>query len=283
MVNPHYQNLTVCPKASIIMDSGGFQKSDMINRCTPQAAFKRQRSFEYNKRPDGGLPWRYVTYDCLRGVDEEIVTDAEGGISRIKQRGSEETAEPAVRETIFSAEYYASRRDDVEGGFAYAAQGATVAQYMRCVRALLDLARSDDWLALGGFCIIGRNRKLVPQFLETCAAVAPLLKKKGTPQVHVLGVGFPDALVPSAQIFRSYGIQYSMDTSGMELQAINGREWHRDNIGDRSGRRRGGPYRHRWTKAQKHSGPTDTPPGFYNPCELALTNIERITEWAMDL
>lgn len=283
MLNPHYQTVTVDPNTEVLLDSGAYQKKDMLNRLTPERAFKRQRQFEADRGPIDGRPWRYVTYDCLRGVDEDL-RETETGIERIKVRGSEASAAPAVALTIEAAEYYASRTQDVEGGIAYSAQGATIDQYERCVRVLLDLARPGiDWLALGGFCIIGRNRKLVPQFLETCERVAPLVRARGLSQVHVLGVAFPDALVPSAAIFRKWGIRYSTDTSGFELQAIGGKVWDRRNIGDCSGRRRGSPFRHVYTKAQKFSGPEPTPPGMYNPCELLGLNLERFIEWATPL
>lgn len=284
MVNPHYQGITVAPDAEILCDSGAFQKKDMIARLSPGRAFKRQREFEYRARPEGGRPWRYVTYDCLRGVDEALVESDSGlGIVRIKKRGDEESAREAVRLTIEAAEYYHSRASDLEEGIAYSAQGASVEQYLGCVRALLDLATPRDWLALGGFCIIGRNRKLIPQFLETCEKVAPLVRAKGIEQVHVLGVATPQALAPAAAIFRVAGLRFSTDTSGFELQAINGKEWCPELIGDCSGRRRGGPYWHRYTKAQKHSGPTETPPGMYNPGELVQLNLERFIEWAEPL
>jgi len=283
MVNPHYQSLTLCPRAEILCDSGAFQKKDMVNRLTPEAALKRQLLFQFYKRPVGGRPWRLVTYDCLRGVDEELV-EVDGHVSRIKQRGSEESAQFAVNETVLAATYYAKRCDDIEGGIAYSVQGATVSQYMHCARPLLELARPGrDWFALGGFCIIGRNRKLVPQFLETLDKVAPAVRRRGLTNIHVLGVAFPEALVPAATICRREGLILSTDTAGFELQAINGKVWDASNIADRSGRRRGGPYRHLYLKHQKHNAMTPTPAGHYNPGELLVTNVERFIEWATPL
>lgn len=283
MVNPHYQSISVCPRAEILVDSGAFQKKDMQNRLTPEQAFKRQRKFEYDRRPPDGRPWRFVSYDCLRGVDEELVQTA-SGVSRIKTRGSATTAAPAVALTIEAAEYYRKRADDVEGGIAYSAQGATVEQYLACVRALLDLARpGKDWLALGGFCIIGMQRSLLPQFLETLLQVAPLVRVAGLEQIHVLGVAFPDALVPAAAICRREGIRFSTDTAGFELQAINGCEWDERNIGDRTGRRRGSPYRHIYGPEQKWNSVSPTPSGHYNPGELLVQNLERVIEWATPL
>lgn len=283
MVNPHYQSISVCPRAEILVDSGAFQKKDMQNRLTPEQAFKRQRKFEYDRRPPDGRPWRLVSYDCLRGVDEELVQTA-SGVSRIKTRGSATTAAPAVALTIEAAEYYRKRADDVEGGIAYSAQGATVEQYLACVRALLDLARPEkDWLALGGFCIIGMQRSLLPQFLETLSQVAPLVRAAGLEQIHVLGVAFPDALVPAAAICRRESIRFSTDTAGFELQAINGCEWDERNIGDRTGRRRGSPYRHTYGPEQKWNSISPTPSGHYNPGELLVQNLERVIEWATPL
>lgn len=281
MVNPHYRSINLDIFTEVLVDSGAYQKKDMLKRLTPERAFKRQREFEFERRPIDGRPWRLMSYDCLRGVDEELRED-EQGITRMKVRGSEETAAPAVALTIEAAEYYAKRAPDVEGGVALSAQGATVPQYLACARTLVELARPGlDWLALGGFCIIGRNRKLIPMFLEICETVAQMCRARGIVQVHVLGVACPEAVIGAAAIFRRSGVRLSTDTSGFELQAINGRVWHAANLDDRSGRRRGGPYKHEFKSSSlKYSGPEPTPPGMYNPCELLELNVERFAAWA---
>lgn len=283
MFNVHYQNVTAHPDAEILVDCGAFQKKDMINRLTPEAAFKRQRQFEFDRRREGGRPWRYMHYDCLRGVDEAIV-DKDGKAERIKRRGNDDEAAPAVALTIEAAEYYAKRAADVEGGIAFSAQGSSLGQYMYCVSALLDLIRpGKDWLALGGFCIIGNHLSLIPQFHRTVEKVAPLAKRKGIEQVHVLGVFKPGALVPAARTFRRYGIKFSTDTSGVEQQSIFGKKWDVENLSDFTGRRRGGAYRKAYEKHHKHNAMTPTPPGHYNPCELLMENLEKAIAWASPL
>jgi len=275
LVNPLYANLLdlgegvpLLPGTRTMCDSAAFQEVAEEDRVTPDFAFDRQMLFEQRLRDEGcGSDFCFEavsTYDWLAGVDEAIVDG-----KRVKRRGTPETGARAVEATIEAAKVYHKRRGEVRGAIAYAAQGVSVAQYVECVRVLLELARPGrDWLALGGFCIIGMQRSLIPQFVETCRRVAPMCAARGIKRVHFLGVTVVDALQHAAPIFAQYGIEVSTDSVAMERTAINGQEWHEDHMTRRRG---ASPLLHRWGKEEKQIE--------YHPAELAVANIRRFTTW----
>lgn len=275
MVSPHYGNLRnlgaglpVLPGTLVVCDSGAFGKGDMLRRLTADEAIDRQLRLQQRMRDEGcGQDFHFeavITYDMLVGVDEAIKNG-----ERVKRRGTEESAAEAVFETVCSAVAYQGRRDEFAGAIAYAAQGATVRQYMQCVRAILPSIRPGrDWLALGGFCIIGMQRSLIPQFLETCRQVAPLAAAHGIHRVHVLGVCVVDALQAAADILSAYGIEFSTDSVSMETNATMGKEWHEDHMLRWPG---ASPFLKRWDREQKQVD--------YHPADLAVENIRRFTAW----
>lgn len=288
MCNPHYPNLLdferpdvppLLPGTRAIEDSGAFQQRDMETRCTPDQALDRQLAHQQRLRDDGCGPGFHfeavITYDMLVGVDEALVDDprSKTGKKRVKRRGSEQTAEPAVCETLASACRYWDRRDEIDGVIAYAAQGATVRQYVGCVEALLCLARPGrDWLALGGFCIIGRQPSLKPIFAEVVRQVAPLLRRAGIRRAHVLGVGVVDCLAFGADEFAKYGIEFSTDTSAVEINSGYGKEWREENM-------------QRWKGASPweklHGKSAKLADDGYHPADLTMANTERMTAWCL--
>lgn len=263
MVNPLYP-VDLAPGTLALCDSTAFQTC--LSRVRPWTALDRQLRLEQQIAwgmcdPD----WFFeavLTYDMLVGVDEAIV---EG--KRVKRRGDETSAALAVQETIRSARYYHSQRERVRGAIAHAAQGATPAQYLACVRALLPLMRPGvDWLAFGGFCIIGRMpRLMMPIFDETLGRVMPLLQAAGIVRAHILGVCYPPAIALAVQYERAYGVALSTDSSGLEQAAVFGRVY---DGGD-------GRQRQRYTKTQKFID--------YHPAQLAMQNIRDYSAWMATL
>lgn len=277
MVNPHYGNLLdrcdvgrppLLPGTRAVCDSGAFQERDMLERMSASAALDRQLRLERRLQADGcGPDFRFeavVTYDMLVGVDEAL----EDG-KRVKRRGDVDSAETAVCETLDSACEYWRRRDDVAGAIAYAAQGATLRQYVGCVEALLCMMRPGrDWLALGGFCIIGMQPSLKPLFAEVCRAVAPLARRHGVRRVHTLGVTVDDAVVLAAQVFAAEDVEVSTDSSSIELNSTMGKEWREENMDRWEG---ASPWEHVHDVGEKYLN--------YHPRDLAMANIARYTEW----
>jgi hypothetical protein len=263
MVNPHYR-VNLAPETRYIVDSGAFQERDMLARLQPWQALDRQLRLETQIEYSGhdGRAEAIVTYDMLTGVDEAIVDG-----KRKKARGSESSAQRAVAETIRSARYYHSQRERVRGGIAYAAQGATPQQYLACVEALLPLVRPDrDWLAFGGFCIIGRMpRRMMPIFEQTLDLVMPWLNTAGVRRAHILGVCYPPAIELAVQYECAYKMVLSTDSSGVEQAAVFGRAY-----GDGDGRQR-----KRYTKQEKFVA--------YHPAHLAIENIRDYSAWLAEL
>lgn len=269
MVGPHHRSVSVAPGIRVRCDSGAFKKEDMVNRLRPAQALRRQLVFEASvtgggrpRFPDG---FDYiVTYDMLVGVDEAIV-DGE----RVKRRGSEESAELAVASTVAAARLYHRARRFIRGGIAYACQGVTPRQYLRCVRAVLPLIRPGrDILALGGFCIIGMQPQLKPLFAEVCHEVAPLLRDHGVHEVHVLGVFVHDALCMAIQEFCRVGVEVVTDTSSVEVNSTMGKVWSEENMLRWKG---ASPWEHVY-------GPEDKMV-HYHPADLAMENIRRASTW----
>jgi hypothetical protein len=284
MVNPFYPSiretggvgLPLLPGTRAVCDSQAFQtwKTRRIGkrrtareRMTPWEAMLAQLAFQDRLRAEGcGASFEFeavVTYDKL--VDEAVVNG-----KQVKRRACETDAEGMVEETLRSAYVYKHHEDAFGGSaIAYAAQGATLRQYMECVRALLPLMRpGHDWLALGGFCIIGMHPTIKPLFIAICREVAPLLRRHGIHRAHVLGVCVCDALREACAIFAAHGVAFSTDSTSMEMNALIGKEWHEDNMLTTA---KGSAFIKRHGKADKRIG--------YHPADLAMRNIENFTAW----
>jgi hypothetical protein len=285
MLNPHYP-VTTAKGTKKIFDSGAFQELDMKDRLTPKQALARQlsmndlvrfRSEDYDNHAEA-----FITYDMLVGVDEALIDVRTGEpivapvelylkwgwkpeeIKRVKRRGSEELARPAVAATLESAAYYASQRQRIPGAIAFAAQGATPDQYVNeCVIPMFDVMQPGDWFAFGGFCIIGMQPSLKPLFMETVSRVLPLLVKKGIARAHVLGVCVADMVKYAADQGRKHGVVMSTDSSSIEINSIMGKVWN------------DGKWMKVYEKEQKYVD--------YWPTPLAHENIKRFSEWSASL
>ncbi len=260
MVNPHYR-VALASQTRYIIDSGAFQERDMLQRLQPWQALARQLRLEAQIEFDGhaGYAEALVTYDMLVGVDEAIIDG-----KRVKRRGSEETARPAVDETLRSAHYYHSQRDRIRGAIAYVAQGATPRQYAACVADLLPLLRpGHDWFAFGGFCIVGMQPSLKPVFAETLRAVLPMLHSARIRRAHILGVTVADCVKLAAAEGKRHDIHMSTDSSSIEINSIMGKVWN------------DGRWTKRYDKIDKYR--------HYHPTDLAHANIQRYDQWSTAL
>lgn len=270
MVNPHYQNISLwAGTREIMIDSGAFQERDMIKRVRPDSALARQTGLMsklmYQKR-DINPKFLLVIYDQLVGVDEALV---EG--KRIKKRGTAESAIEAVKETLMSANFYNNSRKLMQNAnIAFSAQGVTLEQYYECAESLVNLMQEGDVFAFGGFCILGRMSSLFPQFKESVRAILPLLKRKGVGRMHLLGVGVHTALTFAYTEAAKFGIEVTTDGSYVELNSVHGKVW---DLSNRLLTKTKTPWRRVFGKNQKKV------PGGYHPCELAMDNIRRFTDW----
>ena len=221
MINPHYPKgyLDWTEGAHAVIDSTAFQTA--IRRKTPDEALDKQLKTVAAVQAKGGIIDAIVHYDQVLGVDEVVVdyVDSKGRTKQKlkKQRGTEDSARAAVEETIRCARVYHQRHSEVPVPIAYSAQGANPDQYLACVAELLPLLRPKyDWLALGGFCIIGPERWVRPAFYETCRRVFPLAAARQVPRVHILGVTTISCLRVAQEMAKESGITLSTDGSGPE-------------------------------------------------------------------
>lgn len=220
MVNPKYKINQLHITDGIMCDSGAFQDIDKSVRLTPKAALDRQLAFRDHLRlvtQCSTFTFEVVCiYDQMAGVDESLVC-VDGVSKKVKVRGNEDTAQIAVNETLEAAEYYSKHYTE---RIAYVAQGISPKQYLTCTVELLTIARSDDYYAMGGFCIIGRKRKtMLPIFYDTCDTVFPIVAKKGIKRIHLLGVAIPDAVRYAQTRANALKLTLSTDTSAPEMSA----------------------------------------------------------------
>jgi hypothetical protein len=259
MVNPHYP-VELKAGARYIIDSGAFQERDMVNRLEPWTALDRQLRLEAQIEYGGhdGHAEAIVTYDMLDGVDEALTEQG-----RVKRRGDDDSASPAVLETIRSAKYYVTQRHRIRGAIAYACQGVSTAQYVACAEQLIPLMRPwVDWFAFGGLCITGLIRgKMLPVFEQTLYAVTPMLVAAGVLRAHMLGVCIPEAVRMMRALERTYPtIVFSTDSRAPETAGcIWGRVYKEGRQVDC------------YTKDQKWVD--------YHPNELAHRNVRDYATW----
>lgn len=262
MINPFYP-VMVSSLSKILCDSGAFQRNGTTKHKkadTAEIALQRQLGLEATIEERHGREWHYealVTLDQVLGVDEFIV---EG--KQVKQRGTEETARPAIKFTLESAEYYASQRSKIRGNIIFACQGATPEQYVNeCVTPMLDIMQKGDWLGLGGFCIIGKVPSLKPLFYATLERCIPLAKRKGITRFHILGVTAPDAILIATSIAKRFKVKISTDSSSIEVNSVMGREFDAT-----AGR---------WVKLYER----DQKYVDYHPTDLSHSNIREYNAW----
>lgn len=179
---------------SVLLDSSAFSDTT-FHRLSFADALERQfrhaEKYHYLSKIQ-----RLVAYDVL--VDEQAGDD--GG--RVKSRMDPKLAQFAVEQTIKSAEYLASQRDYIYErvghpvSLVFSAQGSDAEQYLRCAEAILPYLQPGDTFGLGGWCILGQRRLLMPTFVETMQHLLPMLKKYHVGQAHIFGVCFAEALGP---------------------------------------------------------------------------------------
>jgi hypothetical protein len=278
MVNPRYKIKHLLPNTKVLCDSSAFQDIDKGIRLTPEQALKRQLDYRIHlQRITNDANFNYESlsiYDQMAGVDEQLVC-IDGCMKKIKQRGSEETAHEAIKQTILAAEYYATQRQTIATSVTWIAQGVTPQQYLNdCTLPLLDLFQKGDYYGFGGFCIIGRKRKtMLPLFYETVNLVLPVLRKKNIARVHIYGVCIPEAITYLHEQCKKYGIDASTDSSAPEISALAFGKMYQ-----RNGRPldpKGIMKKYKRTVWRKYID--------YNPVKLAHANVRMYDNWTKTL
>jgi hypothetical protein len=193
-----------------LLDSGAYTDVRPGTRLSPEAALQRQLSWEARAGRKWGLPtWRakaFVSYDLL--IDEKWVD----GRKR-KERWSVAEADRAVRVTVDAAGYLASQRARLAPRrLVLACQGVVAEQYVDCVQGVLAHATPADTLGLGGWCILGKCRRWLPEFWRTVRRVLPLAAGAGLRSVHVFGVLYRPALGGLLWLCDQHGLALSTDS-----------------------------------------------------------------------
>lgn len=205
----------------VMSDSSAYSDTG-FHRLTHSDALNHAEEFDYLDRV-----YRLVGYDWL--IDEELNEEGE----RVQSRMSPDAAKFAVAQTIKAAEYLASQREYIYQrvghpvSLVFSAQGSDAQQYLECAKAILPYVQENDVFGLGGWCILGRQRSLLPTFYETIQTLLPLIKKRHIKQAHIFGVCFAEALGPllfqcdhtqqangSWQLDEKHRIQLSTDSVG---------------------------------------------------------------------
>lgn len=192
-----------------LLDSGAFTDPPE-KRLTPDTALNRQLAWERRASDLWGARWQaqaIVSYDLL--IDETWV----GGV-RHKRRWDVRQADDAVRVTVEAAEYLVSQRERLEPRtLVLSCQGVDPIQYAECAADVLRLAQPHDWIGLGGWCILGRQRSLLPSFWATLRLVLPMIRGAGVGHVHIFGVMWEKALGGLVYLADQHGIAVSADST----------------------------------------------------------------------
>jgi hypothetical protein len=192
-----------------LLDSGAFTDPPE-ERLTPEQSLERQLAWEKRASEKWGGEWKasaLVSYDRL--IDETWVDG-----QKFKRRWTVQMAESAVRETIEAAHYLAARQRELyPRDLVLACQGVDDAQYAECVAEVLKVATVDDWIGLGGWCILGRFKRWMPTFLRTITRCIPLIAAAGVIRVHIFGVLYEPALAPLLWLCDEHGLRLSTDSS----------------------------------------------------------------------
>lgn len=239
-------------EVTAIMDSGAFTDVKDDQRLTPAQSLDRQIRREREWRQfckDKTLPgfvWRaqaFVSYDRL--IDETWA-----GGARHKQRWTIKAADAAVEETVEAARYLASQRAVVAPRrLVLSCQGVDARQYHSCVLEVLRYATPNDWIGLGGWCILGRWKSWLPEFWRTLRLILPDIAAAHIGRVHLFGCIWPPALGGLLHLCDEFGITVSADSGGPVLNCTwknkkksgarerywrDNVEWWRQHLGDLS-------------------------------------------------
>lgn len=195
------------------LDSGAFSDPPH-KRLTTDRALDRQLAWEIHASSTWSMPFRasgLVSYDRL--IDEKWTNGR-----REKRRWSVSDGESAVTETIAAAQYLASQRTDLAPRrLILSCQGVDAYQYAECVTEVLKVATPDDWIGLGGWCIIGMRQTWMPTFHQTMRLILPQIKAAGIGHVHIFGVLFLPALGGLSWLADQHELTISTDSTAPVL------------------------------------------------------------------
>lgn len=190
-----------------LLDSGAFTDKPE-KRLTPEGALNRQLDWEQDASRKWDMDfraYRLVSYDLL--IDEKWVAG-----KKHKQRWTVKEAEQAVETTIGAARYLASQREQLAPRkLVLSCQGVDAIQYEECAIEVLKVAQPEDWFGLGGWCILGRQKRWMPTFWQALRRILPRIAQTGIKNVHIFGVLYQPALGGLVWLADQYGLSVSTD------------------------------------------------------------------------
>lgn len=173
-----------------MLDSGAYSDPPE-KRLSESRALERQLAWEHKASQLWQTLWQakaIVSYDFL--IDEVWVAG-----KRHKRRWTVKDADQAVGETIQSAQYLVNQRNRLQNrSLVLACQGVDAIQYDDCVSEILKVAREEDVIGLGGWCILGRFKSWLPTFWATLHKILPRIANANLKRVHIFGVLYQPAL-----------------------------------------------------------------------------------------
>jgi hypothetical protein len=196
----------------VLSDSGAFSdgpSSRLLHREAMERQLAHAEQYGYVDRLAG-----FASYDLL--IDEKW-TDG----MRSKRRWGESDAWAAVDETVGAARFLHERRHAIPSRLVLSAQGVTANQYLECVQSIAPFFRDGDALGLGGWCILGQRRSLMPIFRETVLEVIPAAATF-TKSVHIWGVLYAPAIGELLWMCDQHGLKLSTDSSGPSVRPARG-------------------------------------------------------------
>lgn len=200
LVGPRMFNGTYGPKSRFTAaevpavrgwcDSGAFQ--DPPDRRRPfEQVLEQQLAWEKRASERWQCPYQHdalVSYDLL--IDEKWIGD-----KKLKERWDVKSADAAVRASVEGAAYLSSQRARLAPRtLVLACQGVDAIQYAECAAGVLAHCHPGDVFGLGGWCILGRQKRWMPTFWASLRKTLPLIAAAGISRVHIFGVMYRPAL-----------------------------------------------------------------------------------------
>jgi hypothetical protein len=153
-----------------------------------------------------------ASYDLL--IDEKWIDG-----KRKKIRWNEGDALEAIEVTVGAAAYLDRHRNGL--ALIQSAQGVTADQYLDCALRIMPYLQAGDLFGLGGWCILGRRRSLMPVFREMIRKVIPAIPCQ---RVHIWGVLYAPAIGELLWMCDQFGKMLSTDSTGPSVRPARG-QW----------------------------------------------------------
>lgn len=220
-----------------IMDSGAFSDVRTGSRLSVEDALEGQLDWERRAERWWKYPWQaeaFASYDLL--IDEKLVNG-----ERRKERWTVKEADRAVRETVDAAAYLVSQRERLmPRKLLLGVQGVDDRQYQECAAGVLAHASPDDWVGLGGWCILGKERSWLPTFWAAMRLTLPMIADAGIKRVHIFGVCWMPPLGGLLWLADRLGLEVSTDSKAPATNAL----W--------ANKARAGAYKETWEENVAH-------------------------------